>query len=90
MGYSGINTTLGYPGITHVKLRQTEISQDNLRLPSLEISLAQKIRYPKINEDNMVYAGFRVASRDIQDPPEAQSARASPDTHYEKLMLVPW
>ena len=31
MGYPGINTTPGYPGITHVKLRQTEISQDKLR-----------------------------------------------------------
>ena len=32
----------------------------------------------------MVYAGFRDAHRDIQDPPE--SARASPDPHDEELM----
>ena len=33
-----------------------------------------------------VYAGFRDACRDIQDPPVAQSARASPDPHDEELM----
>ena len=32
----------------------------------------------------MVYAGFRDAHRDMQDPPE--SARASPDPHDEELM----
>ena len=32
----------------------------------------------------MVYAGFRDARRDIQDPPE--SAQASPDPHDEELM----
>ena len=40
----------------------------------------------KLNSDNMVYAGFRDARRDIQDPPEAQSARASPNPHYEEYM----
>ena len=34
----------------------------------------------------MVYAGFRDARRDIQDPPEAQSARASPDPHDEEYL----
>jgi len=34
----------------------------------------------------MVYAGFRDARRDIQDPPEAQSARASPDPNDEEHM----
>ena len=36
----------------------------------------------------MVYAGFGDAGRDsdIQDPPEAQSARASPNPHYEEYM----
>ena len=34
----------------------------------------------------MVYAGFRDAHRDIQDPPEAQSARASPDPHDEEYL----
>ena len=34
----------------------------------------------------MVYAVFRDARRDIQDPPEAQSARASPDPHDEELI----
>ena len=38
---------------------------------------------PKENSDNMVYAGFRW---DIQDPPEAQSARASPNPHDEEYM----
>ena len=33
-----------------------------------------------------VYAGFRDARRDIQDPPVAQSARASPDPHDEEVM----
>ena len=33
-----------------------------------------------------VYAGFRDARRDIQDPPVAQSTRASPDPHDEELM----
>ena len=34
----------------------------------------------------MVYAGFRDARRDIQDPPAAQSAQASPDPHDEEVM----
>ena len=34
----------------------------------------------------MMYAGFRDARRDIQDPPAAQSARASPDPHDEELI----
>ena len=34
----------------------------------------------------MVYAGFRDARRDIRDPPEAQSARASPDPHDEEYL----
>ena len=34
----------------------------------------------------MVYAGFRDARRDIQEPPEAQSARASPDPHDEEYL----
>ena len=32
----------------------------------------------------MVYAGFRDARRDIQDPPVAQSTQASPNPHYEE------
>ena len=36
--------------------------------------------------DNMVYACFRDARRDIHDPPDAQSARASPDPHDEEYM----
>ena len=34
----------------------------------------------------MVYACFRDARRDIQDPPAAQSARASPNPHDEELI----
>ena len=40
---------------------------------------------PKLNSDNMVYAGFRDALP-VQDPPEAQSARASPNPHHEEYM----
>ena len=41
---------------------------------------------PKLISDNVVYAGFREARRDIQELPEAQSARASPNPHYEEYM----
>ena len=40
---------------------------------------------PKLNSDSMVYAGF---CRDIQDPPDAQSARASPNPHNEEYMYA--
>ena len=39
-----------------------------------------------MKSDNMVYAGFRDSRRDIQDPPEAQSARASPNQHDKEYM----
>ena len=41
---------------------------------------------PNLNSDNLVYAGFRDARRDIQDPPEAQSARASSNPQNEEYM----
>ena len=40
---------------------------------------------PKFTCDNMVY-GFRYARRDIRDPPEAQSAQASPNPHDEEYL----
>ena len=41
---------------------------------------------PKFTCDDMVYACFRDARRDIRDPPEAQSARASPYPHNEEYL----
>ena len=39
-----------------------------------------------MKSDNMVYACFRDARRDVLDPPEAQSGRASPDPHDEEYL----
>ena len=47
----------------------------------------RNLRYPKITRDIMVYAGFRNAWRDIQDPPQAQSA-PDPGPHDEEIMDV--
>ena len=54
----------------------------------MKIQFQQKCGISQIHyiSDNMVYAGFRDARRDIQDPPEAQSARASPDPHDEEYL----
>ena len=41
---------------------------------------------PKFTCDNMVYACFRDARRDVRDPPKAQSGRASPDPHDEEYL----
>ena len=37
MGYPGINTKSGYPGISYVILRNFRLSQDNLGQPSFEL-----------------------------------------------------
>ena len=85
----------GYPGISHVKLQQTRISHDNLGQPNFFL---HKLGYLITIWDNQVLqrffkdilgypnAGFRDARRDIQDPPVARLARASPDPHDEELM----
>ena len=41
---------------------------------------------PNLISAYMVYACFRDARQDIQDPPAAQSARACPDPHDEELI----
>jgi hypothetical protein len=65
-----------------IKFAQTRISHHNLGQPSFVKFLKDILGYP-----NFVYAGFRDARRDIQDPPVAQSARASPNhPHDEELM----
>ena len=64
-----------------IKFAQTRISHYNSGQPSFVKNLKDILGYP-----NFVYAGFRDARRDIQDPPVAQSARASPDPHDEELM----
>jgi len=64
-----------------IKFAQTRISHYNSGQPSFVKNLKDILGYP-----NFVYAGFRDARRDIQDPPVAQSARASPDPHDEEVM----
>ena len=41
------------------------------------------LRYPKITNDFIVYAGFHDAQQYIPDPPQAQS---TPNQHYEENM----
>ena len=76
----------GHSGISDVILTKSRLSHNNLGHPSFEIFISKKCgmsTVPKLNRDHMVYAGFR---QDIQDPPEAQSARASPNPHDKEYM----
>ena len=49
VGYPGINTRLGYPGIALVKLQHTRISQDNLGQLSFVNIFQDILGYTKIH-----------------------------------------
>ena len=55
LGYPGINTMSGYPGISYVILTKIRLSQDNLGQPSFEFLFSSKCG---ISQNKIVIAWF--------------------------------